>query len=151
MRNILIAILILMALGAIILMGGCGQKDNELTKGQHPLRKMVSQNNIKQSFGGFFLFGLGSIGGQSENNIRVHFSWLTNDGTYAITSAPIEKFRIKIDNNVQNPFIEFIDTSRGQMVYRTIEKFLDYCPPNYILVTCRDEDWPKDIQLPLNR
>ena len=116
-------------------------------KGEHQLRKMTSTVTDESKIdGGFFLF-VGGISGSKKQEIRVYFSWKMNDGTYAISSLPIEKFRVKFDENKDKPSIKF----RWKAAYTnpdSVQTIMDYFVL-YALITCKESDWPYDVTLPL--
>src|SRR3989344_5059662 len=60
-------------------------------QGEHQLRKMGQVRESSSSLsGGFFLF-VGGVSGSSSNRVNVKFAWQLNDGTYAVSSLPLEK------------------------------------------------------------
>ena len=111
--------------------------------GEHQLRKMIGVAP-SESNGSFFLF-VGSFS-QSEA-LKVSFAWKMRDGTFAISTLPIEKIRVKINNAVTIPTIKFRWTMSDQEDIQWIigEHVL------YAVITCKDSDWPQDIQLPLQK
>lgn len=125
---------------------------DKILQGEHQLRKMITEDGSKSSInGGFFLIA-GWINSKSENLTKVTFSWLMNDGTYAISSLPIEKIRIKFDETKDNPVIKFKWRPGEYFNNCEIEtQMLMNLHVIYALVTCREKDWPTDITLPLNQ
>jgi hypothetical protein len=121
-----------------------------LFQGTHELRKM--QNNkgpVSHStlHGSFFLF-TGAIDGSSETHpdILVTFAWKGNDGTYLVSTLPVSRFRFKFDNTITAPTVKF----RWQPCYSANctdkDTFIEY-----VVLTCRESDWPTDVELPLNQ
>jgi prepilin-type N-terminal cleavage/methylation domain-containing protein len=100
----------------------------QVLQGEHKLRKMFPQN--------YFL----------NSGTQITFAWPLKDGTYAISTLPIEKIRVKFDQTVDAPTIKFCWTPAN------------YAQPDYLmshhviyaLITVRESDWPAQIQLPLN-
>lgn len=121
----------------------------KLFRGEHLLRKMVSiqDENCRMS-GGFFLF-VGGFDLERTNEINVKFAWQCSDGSYIISSLPLEKFRIKFDEKKKEPTIKF----RWVPVYANYLTSQDLMNGyvKYVLITCKEEDWPTDIKLPLNK
>ena len=113
----------------------------QILAGEHQLRKMTNVTT-SESNGSFFLF-LGSFS-QSES-LKVSFAWKMNDGTFAISTLPMEKIRIKINNVVATPTIKFCWT-RSQ--YKNVQWAIDH-HVLYAVITCKDSDWPQSISLPL--
>ena len=74
-----------------------------------------------------------------------------NDGTYAISTLPIEKIRVKFDNNVTTPTVDF---DSGKIRYEwennsDLEYVINHYV-NYAILTVRESDWPSQINLPFN-
>ncbi len=128
-------------------------KSYKTFNGDHKLRKILSQNDSKTD-SSFFLLN------SSSNGLKVYFSWLSNDGQYINSSFPLEKIRIKIDNKVDKPFIDFctfVWYSEG-----IFYKYQDYDTNNkdtdeylsktdfynsYVLIVCSEKDYPKNIKI----
>ncbi len=109
--------------------------------GDHQLRKMVNIKSTDAS-GSFFLF-VGSFA--QHETLKVSFAWKLNDGTYAISTLPMDKIRVRIDNNITVPTIKFRWRSG---YFREIQDMMDY-KVIYAVITCKDSDWPQQINLPL--
>lgn len=142
----------LVTLGVIFaVISGCQgeQRDSPaalILQGEHQLRKVVERVESKSSFsGGFFLF-VGIMEGNTESYSKVRFAWQMNDGTYALSSLPMDRVRVKIDNSVATPTIKFrwVKTQITR-----IDTLMAYYV-TYALVTCKDSDWPVNIRMPLN-
>ena len=119
--------------------------------GEHELRKMTERTEINsRASGSFFLF-VGDFSSTAKTDIKVKFAWKMNDGKiYAISSLPLEKMRVQFDNQISTPTIKF-RWRRYPFVNRTPQpqELID----NYVvyaLITAREEDWPAQVNLPLN-
>ena len=71
------------------------------------------------------------------------------DGTYAISTLPLEKIRVRFDEAIKTPVIEFAwrnrvltNTHNPQYLLRNMD---------YAVVTVRESDWPVWVQLPMNQ
>lgn len=98
--------------------------------------------------GGYFLIA-GSLSGRSETITNVKFAWEMNDGTYAISSLPLEKIRVKFNNDVEIPTIYFQVKNKPDY-YDELQRMLDVSI-TYAVITCKESDWPVQVQLPLNK
>src|SRR3989344_7043637 len=79
----------------------------QILQGEHKLRKMVERTETNSYIsGGFFLF-VGALSGGTTTNVLVKFAWEMNDGTYALSSLPLEKIRVKLDEKATTPTIKF--------------------------------------------
>ena len=142
-----------------LFVAGCSDKGPEppskaqaILGGEHKLRKMVERTDMKTSAsGGFFLF-VGGFETSAKTSVTVKFAWQMNDGTYAISSLPLEKIRVKLDDGAAVPTIKFRwrpyyspRPRRTPQVQELMDTFVLYA-----VVTVRERDWPVHIQLPLN-
>lgn len=85
-------------------MPGTSQAE-EILKGEHHLRKMAERVDVNSKISvSFFLF-VGDVNGTSSTAVSVKFVWRMNDGTYAISSLPIEKICVKLDEKAIEPSI----------------------------------------------
>lgn len=118
--------------------------------GNHELRKMLTTKGIKGSavLSGFFVLGTGSINGDSRTStdLFVTFSWKGNDGTYMVSTLPVSKFRFAFDDTVSKPTVKF----RWRPCYENCDDDKDALI-EYVVLTCRSQDWPRDVVLPLNK
>lgn len=65
--------------------------------GEHQLKKMTTRAGLNGRISGsYFLFGE-SVSGSLNESSGVTFSWPLDDGTYAISTLPVEMIRVKID------------------------------------------------------
>ncbi len=110
---------------------------------------------------------------------HVRFAWEIKDNTYIITTLPLERVRIKIVKNIEAPTISFfldkfaVDEAFHSVVNRwaaaerqkiEVERglgriFENYFNPNgalsnylvYATITVKSENWPANINLPVNQ
>lgn len=136
------------------LLSACGgpppSEAEKLMSGTHQLREMNSQTGTAGHMSGNFLGFSGSAGSQTE----VTFAWKANDGSYVISTIPIEELRIRFDPRASIPTIEF-SRARGMngIDYSTYGDDIQGYLKNFLIygtLTIREEDWPKNIELPLN-
>lgn len=131
--------------GVMAFLGGCSEHPSmaeAILGGSHPLRKMTTVDRTREhAYSGLFFF---SYSGTS--NRMVTFSWLMNDGTYAISTLHIEEMRVQLDPKASQPTIKF----RWTALDNNIPQYLMDNSVRYAVVTVRPEDWPVDVQLPLN-
>jgi hypothetical protein len=120
-----------------------------LLGGEHQLRKMVERTETNSSTSASFFLIVGSLDSQVSTSVNLKFSWEMNDGTYAISSLPMEKFRIKIDESATTPTIKF---RWRPFVNGGTPQVQDLMDNNvlYALLTVRESDWPVKVDLPLN-
>ncbi len=137
-----------------LLVVGCDEppqlpsKTEQILQGDHKLRKMVERTETNSHIsGGFFLF-VGALNGGTTTNVSVKFAWEMNDGTYAISSLPIEKIRIKLDEKVATPTIKF-RWGPCRNTRRTQHLMDDHVL--YAVITAKESDWPVQVNLPLNQ
>ena len=118
----------------------------QILGGEHKLRKMIERTGTNSNIsGGFFLFA-GALNGGTTTNVLVKFAWEMNDGTYAISSLPLEKIRVKLDEKVATPTIKF---RWGSDNTSDVQHLMDQ-HVLYAVITARESDWPVQVNLPLN-
>ncbi len=119
----------------------------KILQGEHQLRKMMELiGSESRASGGFFLF-VGSYSSETKQSVSVKFAWRMNDGTYAISSLPIEKIRVRLVKDIRTPTIKF----RWSQGYgNEIQDWMDNHVV-YAVITCKEEHWPTEVQLPLSR
>jgi hypothetical protein len=147
-------------------------KDEEVTV-KEPGRGYLS--------GGFFLFLGGLSGEYKEGSetkhvvTQVRFAWEIKDNTYIITTLPLEQIRIKVVDQIEVPTVSFFLSRYWEYMlikeyesrWYSIEEFEErfggylenYHNPHptfskylvYAIITVKNEDWPKNINLPVNR
>ncbi|MBI2640218.1 MAG: hypothetical protein HYW90_05025 [Candidatus Sungbacteria bacterium] len=121
----------------------------QILKGEHKLRKMSERTNTDSSISGSFFFVVGGFNGSTTTQVLLKFAWEMNDGTYAISSLPLEKIRVKINEEAATPTIKF---RWRRYEFRSTPQIQDLMDRYvvYALVTARESDWPVQIRLPLN-
>ena len=129
---------------------------NSFLQGSHELRKMRS-SQIEGGWQAWFILGIGSAHSEDPKT-QVTFAWKESvRGTYVISSVPIEHIRVKIDNSIKTPSIEFV---RDKWYDRTvfgerpdIDEMYGYIhrlpEVSVVIISCRDDQWIQDIRLPL--
>ncbi len=125
--------------------------------GERILRKMATASDSRMSgHSSFFLFG-GSSSFKSQEDTKVFFSWMMNNGEYQISSVPITKVRVKFDEGTEAPKIVFVfqggrTYSKSQDItdsYSDVQYFLDSYLV-YLKIIVKEADWKMDIRLPFN-
>lgn len=119
---------------------------------ERPLRKMrqsISQNSTL-SGSAFFLFGFGggNITGQSKSEPTVTFAYLDDDGSYRILTLPFDCIRIRL-KQTKDPTIRILVKWQTGM-----QGFTEYDIKDCVIgveIQCREEDWPIDVELPMDR
>jgi hypothetical protein len=122
-------------------------KVGELVKGTHPLRKLSTNSKTTGKISGDWFLFFGGLNGEMNTTTIVRFAWMLKDSSYCISSLPIDKIRIKFGYN-ETPTIKFRweSWSLELPTQEIMDKHIFYA-----VITCREEDWPKDITLPLNK
>ncbi len=120
-----------------------------LLGGEHRLRKMVERTEVNSSTSASFFLIVGSLDSQVSTSVNLKFSWEMNDGTYAISSLPMEKFRVKIDESATTPTIKFRWAPFRRLGTPQVQDLMDN-NVLYALLTVRESDWPVKVDLPLN-
>lgn len=134
---------------------GCGERSREpsqaeqILKGEHQLRKMAERTDVNSNISASFFLFIGDLSGTTTTTVSVKFAWKMNDGVYALSSLPLEKIRIKLDEKATTPTIKFrwrryISGGTPQIQY-----LMDHYV-SYAVVTVRESDWPVQVNLPLN-
>lgn len=129
--------------------------------GKHSLQRLVqySETESQLSGGGFFFLGtgVGSISGETKNNYSVKFAWKSNeDGSFIISSIPLEKVRVKFDEKIEVPQVEFKlycnrDYCGEDWLLRNYgqQRLIDDGYIIYATITVKSSDWPLKIEMPL--
>lgn len=125
----------------------------EVLGGDHPLRKITTTTASEGYVGGGFFLFVGGVYGSFEATTRVQFAWLMNDKeTWAISSLPLEKIRVRLKETESGPYMQFqVIGRRGVREYTNLplQDILDRKVISATVV-CRAEDWPVNINMPLN-
>lgn len=118
--------------------------------GEHRLRRMAEYMDVNPKISASFFVVMGSISNTTNTIVSVKFAWEMNDGIYAISSLPLEKIRIKIDEKVLTPTIKFrwslsrVDTPN--QIQDLMEKNVIFA-----VLTLKEDDWPINVKLPLSQ
>jgi hypothetical protein len=117
--------------------------------GNHELRKLFTKEELRQTpanGSGFFVLGFGGAsyrGEQVSQETTVKFAWKTSDGTYLLSSVPLSKIKVNfVECNV--PYVTFEYFIRKFDYENYLKNVL------YVVIHCREQDWPSNIELPLN-
>src|SRR3989344_4929536 len=150
MKNLMIAILVLLVLP----LAGCSTKPYQpeptkaerLLGGVHNLRKMSERTEVNSHISGGFFLVFGVLDGGSKTTISVKFAWQMDDGTYAISSLPLEHIRVRIDDKITTPTIEFKLWRRCEDMCASdpLEELIRYSV-EYAIVTIIESDWPIQV------
>lgn len=154
LRKLIVVAFVFMA----FFMVGCEQKPQkpeppsqaeQILKGEHRLRKMVERTEVNSRISGSFFLFVGDVSGSTKTTLSVKFAWEMNDGVYAISSLPLEKIRVRLDENTTVPTIKF--RWRPYNGYGTAE-VQDLMNDNvlYAVITVKESDWPVRVDPPLN-
>ena len=121
----------------------------DVLRGEHQLRKMFTAQGKEESVSGGFFLIFGGISSESRETANVKFAWQMRDGAYALSSLPLEKFRVKFDNSKETPTIKFRWRPSSNFSASDVQKIIEN-NVIYALITCKESDWPPKIQLPMN-
>lgn len=149
----IISVLVLFLGGFFVV--GCGPRPpsqaERILKGEHKLRKMAERTDTNSRISASFFILVGSYSSTTETKTAVKFAWEMNDGTYALSSLPLEKIRVKLDEKATVPTIKF----RWRPYCRCynepqVQELMDnnVC---YAVVTVKESDWPVQVNLPMNQ
>ncbi len=143
----------------------------------HTIRKMQNRVNLEQNVNASNFFIFSSISVRNSTQATVMFSFLDSiSQTYLMISVPISKVRIKFSNDsipsikfvfMQSRLYQFFLLKYGRDIYTTtFEGRSGYISPNevfiktpqnifneylsYMIINCRESDWPSNIELPLS-
>jgi hypothetical protein len=115
----------------------------KLLKGEHLLRKFKVKTTTEERWSGsYFLIG-GSAGGGTFTDTEVSFSFQLPDSTYAMATLPYQSIRVKLDSNIVEPFVTFRWDKSGNANIA----YMMYYDVQYMVVHCKEEDFPMDVQI----
>lgn len=123
--------------------------------GEKTLRKMTSAMDQKTSGNSAFFLFAGSSSLSSNSEVNVIFAWKMTSNEYQITSVPVTKIRTVFDSLAVVPTVSFYflkafyTMSDGSTFNNQTQLFFNEHLA-YIKIRVKPEDWPLDIQLPLN-
>ena len=122
----------------------------ETLDGTHQLRKMQNMTSQEGSFSGSYFLFAGGISGSTETKPKVSFAWQLSDGSYAISTLPLEKFRIKFVEDAHEPTISFqpYDLRFNIGCEATLPQKLDQYVA-YALLECQEDQWNINIEMPM--
>ena len=148
-----ISIVLVLCMG--IFVGGCEKRSVsvEVDKdfgSEHKLRKMseVAGENSKV-WDGFFIF-LHDSNGSGKSQTLAKFSWQTKDGSYAFSSLPLGKIRVKFDEKVTTPTIKFTSCTSVPSVeehFLDLQDFMDRCVLDALVTVNINYLAPVELQL----
>ncbi len=156
MKKIAVVLVLLVGLFVMVFMVGCEKKTEQpsqaeqILKDEHILRKMAERTDVNSNISASFFLFVGGFSETTKTTVSVKFAWKMNDGTYALSSLPLEKIRVKLDESTTTPTIKF--RWRPWKLCRTpqVQDLMD----DYVLyavVTVKENDWPVQVSLPLNQ
>lgn len=125
----------------------------KILSGEHGLRKMAERIGTESKTSASFFLIAGNFKSSTSTETLIKFAWKMNDGTYAFSSLPLEKFRVRFEETASVPTVKFRWRSSNcgcpsDRVRQIQELMDDYVL--YALLTVRESDWPTQITLPLN-
>lgn len=116
---------------------------DDILSGNHELLSLNVTTERKSEMNGMF-FIIGAVNSKSYSETLVTFSWKTINDEYIISKLPIHKIRIKIDNSVTIPYVKFrwctpfgLNFNIDKPSERVMKEHIIY-----MVVVCRDEDYP---------
>lgn len=131
----------------LLLSCGGGDKQSEVGKlleGEHELRKFnVVDEEGYRTRGSYFLFSGGSYG-ETYKDTKVSFSFQLPDSTYAMGELYFEDIRVKIDSNIERPYVTF-NWSAGSHDFDM--NYVMMHNVNYMVVHCKEEDFPYEVNI----
>jgi len=150
LNKLSIAVILVGALSSIFLRGEYSQSPSpaeQILKGEHKLQKMAEQTEVNSKTSASFFLIMGDINTATKTTLSTKFAWEMNDGTYAVSSLPLEKIRVKIDEKVTMPTIKF----RWARSFHKgdLQQLMDNSV-SYAVVTVKESDWPVQVNPPLN-
>lgn len=128
----------------------------KLFGGSYPLRKLYSEkteNETWEADGKFFIVaGKFSASGETKIERDILLSWQLYNGKYTFSRVPFEKVYVKIDNNLEEPYIIFeidekeITLKKEDYKWYKVNELLgtDLIPA--ITVVCREDHWERRIE-----
>lgn len=133
----------------------------------HELRRMRERTKSEytsSASGSFFIIVGGySANAKGEQKFLVQFAWKAYDGTYIMSSLPLEKIRVRVNNRVKTPQITFYTVDYktynasmctsswefDQQLRDTKEMASKFEYVAYAVVECTDDQWYPNVELPL--
>lgn len=112
-------------------------------EGSHNLRKLKVYNETGQRWSASYFLVAGSASGGTYHETKVKFSWQANTGEYILSELPSTKIRVKLDSTVTVPYIKF----KWLGSTSTDADYLMNFDVEYMVVYCRESDYPQEISL----
>jgi hypothetical protein len=101
-----------------------------------------------KSSGSFFLFS-GNYSSEEQVGPIVSFAWKMNDSSYALSTLPFGKIRVKIVDTITIPTIKFRWEHTREVNPDNIDDVMRY-EVIYAEISAKASDWPQNIVLPMN-
>lgn len=131
--------------------------------GEHQLERHKIDSNLKGSFSGSFFLASGGISGEIGSYDYLKFAWRTQGNRIIVSSLPLNKIVVVIDETQKTPTIKFkfkltilYDhyrlgklTNEGADFNQNV--FIDSQYISYAVVRINSEDLEKEIYLPFNK
>lgn len=115
----------------------------EILKGDHELRRFKTTTKDESSFSGSYFLIAASTSGKTTKNTKATFTWLMNNGEYAISEIELQKIRIRIDSTADIPYVKFHWIGSNS---KNLKHIFSYYV-NYMVIVCKEEDYPMEIDL----
>lgn len=145
----LTSVLTILVLGSLLVCSGCSGNEGPsvlhsqaepILKGNHDLRKIGENSDNIKSLSEYFIFS-GDIRSPQAGAVTVKFFWKMNDGSYTISSLPLEKIRPKFDPEAMTPTIKFRWQAYSGYPVATPQILMDG-NVIYAIITLKESDWP---------
>jgi hypothetical protein len=111
-------------------------------RGEHQLHRM-SENATNQ--GNYFIIFGDTKKAIGSDLATIKFAWKMSDGTYQVASLPLEKIRLKFDQNAETPNIKF--SWDYQTDIDDIQNFMYFV--DFATITLNESDWSPQVMAPV--
>jgi hypothetical protein len=128
----------------------------QLFGGSYPLRKLYSEkteNETWQADGRYFIVaGKFSASGETKTERDILLSWQLYNGKCTFSRVSFEKVYVKIDNDVEDPYIIFeIDEKEITLIkedyeWYKVNELLETELIPAITVVCKEDHWERKIE-----
>lgn len=137
----------------ILLLNSCAKPREtwreELFSGEHKLKRLTNLTGKETTLsGGFFLF-VGSLAAKTKESCLVKFAWQLNNGSYAISSLPLEQIRIRLIKEIKPPTVKFRWKKSGHLGW-PLQDNIDTCII-YAEITVQERNWQSEYEYPLDK
>lgn len=154
MKKLFILILVpfIMSCTDTSLKGELAKSFNSFYEGNHTLRKFSSQEmkTASSASASYFLFwGSADYKGEGKTTV-IAFSWQSKNGEYILSKIPMNKVRVKFDNQNKPPYVTFSIDKYAYMSYDLADESVDYTLQyklNYVIIHCKESDYPTDVNI----